>query len=448
MPGTDQKTYGAVLAEIDEYLGDLKEKRASSEDATTHPVQSVDDQTQDTGEGSRSSENTSDVKSDILGGDIDSASGTDAETPNKAVAMTDAAATGEDPANETASTKGTKEDGTTSHPANAEDVGEKYSSFKDLESAINVDPEKVAADLGNSLMADIAVLMGDMGKKAAIPADVVPAPAKAAAPAAEAATAAAPGAEVPAVKTPAVEAPAKDEDAAAKEAEQAGYDAAAAVYESSEKTAEFIKQIEKEAEADAELLASYYVGLVKGAMGSEDEIPANEVAEGEAEGTSEGEGAELPPEDVSALAAAAEGEGLPGEEAMAGGMPGEEMAMGPEGIPPEALAEGLGAEEGMGAEGDMGALGGAGEEEVVQALSEALAEAGVSPEELAQAVAAEQSGMQVEASVKTAAIKSARQSVERIEGYRKLEKEGKAVKKASIELKYQVRQMIREYLGR
>jgi len=425
MPGTDQKTYGAVLAEIDEYLGDLKEKRASSEDATTHPVQSVDDQTQDTGEGSRSSENTSDVKSDILGGDIDSASGTDAETPNKAVAMTDAAATGEDPANETASTKGTKEDGTTSHPANAEDVGEKYSSFKDLESAINVDPEKVAADLGNSLMADIAVLMGDMGKKAAIPADVVPA-----------------------VKTPAVEAPAKDEDAAAKEAEQAGYDAAAAVYESSEKTAEFIKQIEKEAEADAELLASYYVGLVKGAMGSEDEIPANEVAEGEAEGTSEGEGAELPPEDVSALAAAAEGEGLPGEEAMAGGMPGEEMAMGPEGIPPEALAEGLGAEEGMGAEGDMGALGGAGEEEVVQALSEALAEAGVSPEELAQAVAAEQSGMQVEASVKTAAIKSARQSVERIEGYRKLEKEGKAVKKASIELKYQVRQMIREYLGR
>jgi hypothetical protein len=136
----------------------------SYEGGTSHPVKSVDDQTADAHEGTRSSENTADVKAQVPGGGVDSA--TDS-TPDQEDQQFDvglkSTSTGEDPAHED-DYKGEKEDPGTSHPAKTED-GEKYSSmnFSKLKSLT----EKKA----NALIADISValtkqseLVGDQHK--------------------------------------------------------------------------------------------------------------------------------------------------------------------------------------------------------------------------------------------------------------------------------------------
>ncbi len=403
-------TYGSVLAEIDSYVQTLREKRAAEagDTGTTHPSANVDDQTRPATEGARSAENEGDIVDSIIGPDVNSASAADAETPNKAVAMTAAAATGEDPKNETASAKGDKDDGTTTHPADAEKVGDKYASFEKLSAAIEADAVKVATELGNELLADIAVIMDGVEKQAADD-----------------------GAQQ-----------AADQDAgqadAVKFAEAAGYEAAQALEQqlldetrekaaAAQQAAELTATIQKEAEADAEMLIGYYESLAKSAEGeAEDE---------EATGS---EGAALPPEDISALAAAANEGAAPAVPAPAEG--GE--------IPPEVAAD-LAAQAAQADGGaDEGAMADADEEQVVEALSDALAEAGVSPEELAQAVAAEQAGADVPDEVKAAAVASARASAEAILQHRDREAKGQVEKKASIELKYQVRQMVRDLLGK
>lgn len=122
----------------------------SYEGGTHHPVKSVDDQTSDAHEGARSAENTSDIKKQVPAGGVDSAP---TKTPdqkgqqfNVGISST---STGEDPSHED-DYKGTKDDPGTSHPAKTED-GEKYSSmsFEKLKALT----EKKA----NAIIADISV---------------------------------------------------------------------------------------------------------------------------------------------------------------------------------------------------------------------------------------------------------------------------------------------------
>jgi len=116
---------------------------------TSHPSDDVDNNTHNTPYGERYSENERDVKADVPASVDESEEGLGADEdkvmPNIGVNQ---AATGEEPSVER-DFKGDKDDGTTSHPADAEDVGEKYSSY-DLPRLL-----KTAEDKANALLADI-----------------------------------------------------------------------------------------------------------------------------------------------------------------------------------------------------------------------------------------------------------------------------------------------------
>lgn len=124
----------------------------SYEGGTSHPVKSVDDQTGDAHEGERSSENSSDVKKQVPAGGVDSAteSTPDQEGQQFNVGIK-STSTGEDSANED-NYKGDKEDPGTSHPAKTED-GEKYSSmsFSQL--------KKLTEKKANALLAGVSVAL-------------------------------------------------------------------------------------------------------------------------------------------------------------------------------------------------------------------------------------------------------------------------------------------------
>jgi hypothetical protein len=127
--------------------------------ASSHPTTSIDNRGQTAQEGARSSENTSDVKSDQPVG-VDQTSeatpGQDEQDGQQLNIGTQQSATGEDPSVEDAY-KGTKDDPGTSHPAKTED-GEKYSSFKEANAK--------ATSLANEILADIANGFGDQLTKA------------------------------------------------------------------------------------------------------------------------------------------------------------------------------------------------------------------------------------------------------------------------------------------
>ena len=124
----------------------------SYEGGTSHPVKSVDDQTEEAHEGARSSENSADIKNQVPAGGVDSASDStpDQEDQQFDVGIT-STSTGEDSANED-NFKGTKDDPGTTAKAKTED-GEKYSSmnFGKLKGLT----EKKA----NALMAGISVVL-------------------------------------------------------------------------------------------------------------------------------------------------------------------------------------------------------------------------------------------------------------------------------------------------
>jgi hypothetical protein len=117
---------------------------------SSHPSARVDSMTQSAPLGARAKENEKDVKEDHPGSGVDQvAAGSGGDQDSKQYNVgTNQSATGEDPSVED-KYKGTKEDPGTTHPANAEDVGEKYSSmrFNDL--------LKVASDGMNGILADI-----------------------------------------------------------------------------------------------------------------------------------------------------------------------------------------------------------------------------------------------------------------------------------------------------
>lgn len=178
------------MRSIDRFLQEVAatEKRAAEAHTepgsvggpTTHPVKNVDDSTEEATEGARSAENTADVKADQGKPSVDSTpegvadkKAVDGKSEGGSINPPGTASqdqlqigtkkepTGEDPAVETSSAKAEKEDaaggrlGNTSHPArtnNSELDGYKYAEMPIEQLA------KVAADMGNNLLASLANL--------------------------------------------------------------------------------------------------------------------------------------------------------------------------------------------------------------------------------------------------------------------------------------------------
>lgn len=154
-----------ALGVIETLLNSISEKSAEANTEpgsiggpSSHPSAKVDDKTQDAPTGARYSENEADNKSEPNRGDLaveQTGDGGTQDSVQTNIGMT-SKTTGEDPANETSSTKAVKEDSDTSHPArtdNSELDGRKYSSYEEKLAALL----KRAADLGSSVAAAIAV---------------------------------------------------------------------------------------------------------------------------------------------------------------------------------------------------------------------------------------------------------------------------------------------------
>jgi hypothetical protein len=209
-----------------------------------------------------------------------------------------------------------------------------------------------------------------------------------------------------------------------KQAAAAGSrDAEQLVKQAEAEIAQLTPYLVKRAQDAAALLHGYYAHLEKQAAEEGQADPeAGVPGEGEeAAGDAGGEGA-LPSEDLEQLAAVA------GPEA-AGGMP---------------------ADAGMSA--GAAPAGATGDAEVIDALSQALADAGVTPEELAQAVAAEQQGpkmasVSLEERVKRAEV--AKLAASEVNRYRNLKAVGRIqTKQAGLSLTWAMRSMIKDVMGK
>lgn len=128
-------TLAALLAQAEQLQ---KRAEAHSEPGsiggeTEHPIKKVEDNSEDAQEGSRSSENTTDVKE--TQGQMSAETATkpagEQEANQESIGPLDSKSTGKDPSTETSSVKGDKEDdsigGKTEHPATTAD-GEKFGS--------------------------------------------------------------------------------------------------------------------------------------------------------------------------------------------------------------------------------------------------------------------------------------------------------------------------------
>jgi hypothetical protein len=416
-------TINDVLQDLDSFLESAQTKQAATADQnmgdkdTSHPSAQVDDQLLgDAPEKERSAENEADVSRDVGPQNINDANESDAEKPNSMESLTTAAPTGEDPSNETGSTKETKEDGTSSHPSDLESSvqKEKYAAFRaDLDKKIKTDGlQKVACDLANEVLADIATVM-------------------------------------------------ESQTAEVKQASAAGAAAADRVLTESEKRAaeknqimdSLIKEAYQAGQQDAELLLDFYCGVAEGAAEkrAEEEAAANEKEDGGskeeagdsgnassgAEDAVTGEGSEeagaLPPEDIQQLADMA----APAVEEPAPEMPAEAA---------------MPAAEAMGAEALGGEMGAPGEEEVLDALSQALTDAGVTPEELVMAIEAEQgaAGPEMPIEQKVAAVQVAKTAAAKINHFRNLQAlgRGKLTKKANLSVVWKMRQLVKNCTGK
>ncbi len=127
---------------------------------TAHPSKDVDNNVQNAPEGSRARENEEDVKRDVPASVDETKPGSggseEDKMPNCGLHQS---STGGDPKVED-DYKGSKEDPGTTHPANAEDVGEKYGSY-DLASLL-----KMHKQANNELLAGISVLLNHETKTA------------------------------------------------------------------------------------------------------------------------------------------------------------------------------------------------------------------------------------------------------------------------------------------
>jgi hypothetical protein len=338
----------SFLAEVQQVKAASSKKAEANTEAgsvgggTSHPVKSVDDQTGDASEGARSSENTADVKKQVPAGGVDSANDNppDQEDQQHDVGIT-STATGEDPANED-NYKGTKDDPGTSHPAKTED-GEKYSSmnFNKLKGLTEKKANALLAKISNVIKQ--AELHGDQEKL-----DVNPKDGKIT------------GSDLAALRSRKGETThGKKEDE--KKAAAVGYDQAVQSGEANEEEAaaffktaseNMLRSALESATATGQYLTAFVSQLQKKAEEEEKEDAAHEEAESPAE-----EAAEHSPSD-------------------------EGMASGGD----------IGATE-----GDLAAMGGeempaGGDEGSIDELLGALAEMGVSPDEVMAALSGEEGG--------------------------------------------------------
>lgn len=371
----NKQTHGSMVEMMDTFLHEVDlEKQASNLDLagdakSTHPSANVDDGTQAASEGARSAENEADVKKEVPDTINDESSKNEAGGSKK---PTDDQGTISQSSDE--GLKGNVDTPKKDHSKSMTDSGPGDDTFDGNWDKASSD----LAKLGNDITASITVLLKQAGEEApdAAPEPAPEAPAADAAAEAPAADAAAPAADAPAAEAPAADESAPDDKSAADasvalykeaaaqypDAMQAGYVAAAMLADQlgigSEKTAadeqtltQVVAGIRKEAEADADMylkfLQGYQESLKKSAQG---------------------------PEELAALANAG------------GGMPGAEMG----GMPMGGMGGAPGAEElaGLGAEGGEGGD----EEAALEEIAAALDEAGVTPEELAAAVAEAQGG--------------------------------------------------------
>jgi hypothetical protein len=155
---------GGLTAEIGQEKQAAHDKSAAPEPndpggyqgPSSHPTTSIDNRGQTASEGSRSSENESDVKSDQGSPGVNSTSeatpGQDEQDKQQYNIGTNQSATGEDPSVEN-DFKGTKDDSgydsDTSHPTKADKDREKYSSYTFKEAADH------ACNLMNDILADL-----------------------------------------------------------------------------------------------------------------------------------------------------------------------------------------------------------------------------------------------------------------------------------------------------
>jgi len=342
---------------------------------TKHPVKNVDDRTEAAKEGARSAENTKDVKADQGEPAVDNTAVAKAASANpfalaarfaagqKTAAATKKAEgaaqvagsaeddqlqigtkkapTGEDPAHETSSAKGGKEDGqyqgSSTHPARTDNDkldGHKYAS--------DVSLEKLAADmktLGEDLCAAITYDARDGGatKQAA-----------------------------QRQSSPQAQQPTKQASFDPQVAHQAGWEMAALL------NGTFDKQ------ASDSLVVGTLEDVIKTASDDADNVAAylGQYFAKQAEGSQE------PPPDPAAMMGGGAGGGMP-----MGGAGGEEGGpMGAAGAPGGGGPEGMGGPGGD-AGGPGGPGGGGGEEAQLQAILDQL---GITPEQLMQMLAQEQ----------------------------------------------------------
>jgi hypothetical protein len=337
------------------------------EGPTSHPSKKDDPNEQAATEGSRSAENTKDVK-EMVTGVVDSKPDATPENAPKDTEVQQgegvdkAKPTGEDPSNEDnykGKIEGDKREGDqggTTHPANA-NIGEKYSSaqlekmsWDELFSEYATIGDEIAADLANGHF-------GTGGEQK--PADPKPKEA----------------ADEP-----------RESEVDANDAAAAGEKAAADADDNTEQlnelASEVIQNAVKAAYDNADQVTEYLareLAAQKQAMEGED--PTGGAGEGEDHGTEADPGGgmpgEVPPAGAEELLSAMAG-GVPEGGAMeGGGMEGGGMEGG--GMPPEA-----GGPEGMG-EGAPPELDAMSEEQALNELVAALEELGISPEELAAA---------------------------------------------------------------
>jgi hypothetical protein len=328
---------------VDELNAWIKQSQAEEKSAvpagdpgttgTEHPVADADGQTIEAPEGARASENESDVADQLPAETPNEATGDGAEGPNQGQNIatnsigTEAAATGEDASVETSSVKSEKDDPGTSHPAEIGD--EKYASLHALGTEIMGDlvvataAKKQAMEGGSD--AKMCEACGDeYSGEACEKCKAEPKEAESKEAAAE-----------------------SDEDLGAAEAQ--GAKLAAAILEASNGVSDehraIVYDITKRAELDAVNVANYLAGFLtqKAAMADvemADAMGAEDVMGAASAG------------DVDDAAAAAISDDAMGADAMG--------------------ADAMGAD-----------AGGANEEALVAELAQALAEAGVTPEEIA-----------------------------------------------------------------
>jgi len=351
----------SLMGLMDEMLkqAEHEEKQAlsnvSGPEPTSHPVMGADDGTTPAREGARSSENEADIREDY--GEAGSSGQEDAD------AVSDKE---KDPADSIGTQTSNAEEmrGNVQQPKSTKDGpaengrGDSSPSHPTTQELHNQEKYSAAGivDSGNKLLAALAKMTGN--EKVASKGGALP-------------EKKAPGAKEDKGGDGAVKEASEQEKRAAAEKysedAEAGYVAAEMLVNQlfgkqaeQEKAAEIAENIIKTAHADAELLHEYLLGQESG----------TEKAANKRKGHKK---QAMPPE--AAMGA------MPPEAAMAAMPPAAMAAGGGEGegemIPPEELAAG---EEG------------GGEEEAIDALAEALAEAGVTPEELAATLAEAEGG--------------------------------------------------------